>query len=121
MFNQSEYITGHGRIFVSGLLSWLTGSTEASHVGNDSTGADGQQRAYESWSTFGRGIGKWKSPAEQVTEHRLALFQERKNTIEVSKLAEPVDKAAVEQDDSGSLAQVVIGDLDSVKRGVGIQ
>jgi len=97
------------------LLRRLAGSAETSHVWHDRAHAGGQQSANKSLSAFGRRIGKGKCPAEYLAEHPLALFQERKNTVELSELAEPVDKATVQQDDSRSFAFVVVGDLDSVK------
>ena len=54
---------------------------------------------------------------QTAAEHLLPSFEDREDSLELSELTEAIDKPSMQEDDSTSLALVMVGDLNSVKGG----
>jgi len=67
-------------------------------------------------AAFERRIRKWKCSAKHLPEHFLAFFEYWENPLELSELTETIDIPSMQEDDSRTLAFVMVGDAGSVER-----
>jgi hypothetical protein len=45
----------------------------------------------------------------------LSLFRQRKHTLEISELTQPIEIPTMQEDDGRALTLVIVGDSDSIK------
>ena len=113
MVDESDDIAGERRVFVSPFSRGLSEAPKPRMSGRMVRAP--AARSARARPAFRWRAGKRRRSSKGLAEHRLPLFQSWEDALELTELTQSVDPEPMEQDHSGAVSFVVVGDACSVK------